>query len=91
MTGKLLLALIRSSLPSAPLKNPLAVPEFIAAKDNFLCVYTAVLALGFIESENRAQRRLKKTESVIITECPAPRLRAADYGIDRAGEAKEQS
>jgi hypothetical protein len=41
------------------LNNPSVVPEFIAAKDNFFCVDTIALALVFVESENRAQRRLK--------------------------------
>ena len=41
------------------LNNQSVVPEFIIAKDNFFCVDTVALALGFVESENKAQRRLK--------------------------------
>ena len=41
------------------LNNLSVAPEFITAKDNFLCVDTMALALEFVESENNAQRRLK--------------------------------
>ena len=41
------------------LNNPSVVPEFITAKDDVLFVDTTALAFVFVESENKAQRRLK--------------------------------
>ena len=41
------------------LNNPSVVPEFITAKDEIFGVDAIALALGFVESENKVQRRLK--------------------------------